>query len=491
MKIYDKLIKPITEVNYLRAENVERYRVIIRYFYQKHENINYWLHKEDIYEMMKEIDIFKEYTIEKCQSDLDMLVEWGNLIAIQDSAKVKTIEDFKNKKYRYQLSDYSIQIERMTLQLENLNVETASLEPTLLERIRSLILELDTIDTKSDSEVARWWRDLSNDFMLLNHNYQDYIKTLNSAKAEELLKSREFLIFKDHLIVYLRTFVKSLQEESILIQDFLSKRETEDNRLVFDKIVAYEKSIPRIENTFNSEEFLQSILGKWQSIYDWFVGTNGNSEVHRLYEITNEIIQRITRYAQQIGELHSLGANRKEEYRNISRIFKMCESIEEAHELSAMVFGVDTCFNIKGLDERTTESIDSLVYDEPSTFLSLESRSRFKNKKTERVAGKDYSIEAMLNKQEILQQMTVINALVDKYTKQGVVEFSKLNTISREERKLLLSWLSRAMANKSRRAKCENGIYYHIDSQDSQKSCIVSCEDGYFKMPCYKVIFEV
>ena len=35
MKINEKLTKPITEVNYLRAENVDRYRVIIRYFYMK------------------------------------------------------------------------------------------------------------------------------------------------------------------------------------------------------------------------------------------------------------------------------------------------------------------------------------------------------------------------------------------------------------------------------------------------------------------------
>lgn len=32
MKINEKLTKPITEVNYLRAENVDRYRVIIRFF---------------------------------------------------------------------------------------------------------------------------------------------------------------------------------------------------------------------------------------------------------------------------------------------------------------------------------------------------------------------------------------------------------------------------------------------------------------------------
>lgn len=65
-----------------------------------------------------------------------MLVEWKNLNTIQDTRKVASIEEFKNKKYRYQMSEYSVEIERLVMRLENLFVEGASLEPTLLERIR-------------------------------------------------------------------------------------------------------------------------------------------------------------------------------------------------------------------------------------------------------------------------------------------------------------------------------------------------------------------
>ena len=42
------------------------------------------------------------------------------------------IEEFKNKKFRYQMSEYSVEIERLVIRLENLFVEGASLEPTLL-----------------------------------------------------------------------------------------------------------------------------------------------------------------------------------------------------------------------------------------------------------------------------------------------------------------------------------------------------------------------
>ena len=46
MKINDKLIKQITETKYLAVENSWRYRVIIRYFYEQFEQINYMLYKE-------------------------------------------------------------------------------------------------------------------------------------------------------------------------------------------------------------------------------------------------------------------------------------------------------------------------------------------------------------------------------------------------------------------------------------------------------------
>ena len=46
------------------------------------------------------------------------------------------MKNLRTKKYRYQMTEYSVEIERLVLRLENLFIEGASLEPTLLERIR-------------------------------------------------------------------------------------------------------------------------------------------------------------------------------------------------------------------------------------------------------------------------------------------------------------------------------------------------------------------
>lgn len=489
MKIHDKLLKPITEVNYLRAENVERYRVIIRYFYEEHEKIHNWLYKEEVYAMMMETGLFSDYTLETCQNDLTALANWGNLTAMQDSSKVLTLEEFQNRKYRYELSEYTIRIERMAIELENLEIEGASLEPTLLERIHDLILKLPEMVHYNDHEVSAWWKDLNNDFIRLNRNYQDYIRTLNSAKAEEMMKTKEFLVFKEKIIQYLRTFVKGLQEQAILLENFIQDIPSEDVETILEKVVRYECSIPRIDRQLVPEEVYENNKGRWLSLYRWFVSGESESEVNRMSDITLDIIRKITRYAQQIGELHNQGANRKEEYRHLANIFGQCTFMEEAHRMSAMVFGVDSCFHLKELQDRDTDSIDSGVYEEAATYHELEPRTRKASVKTKRKPAMDYQLEKQMQKQEILERQKRDQALLQSYIQDHKIDFSKITHLDAYSRKILLGWLSRGLSAVNHRARTEWGTYYTIDDHDATP-CKITCNDGVFVMPSFCICFE-
>ena len=125
---------------------------IIGFFISKYEKLKYWLYQEEVFEELKEDPYFEEYTMEQCQQDLAALTSWGNLVTIQDTRKVTTIEEFKNKKFRYQLSETAVEIERMVIRLENLFIEGSSLEPTLLERIR---LNLGKIEEMAEKEEEK------------------------------------------------------------------------------------------------------------------------------------------------------------------------------------------------------------------------------------------------------------------------------------------------------------------------------------------------
>ena len=251
-----------------------------------------------------------------------MLVEWKNLNTIQDTKKVSSIEEFKNKKFRYQMSEYSVEIERLVLRLENLFIEGASLEPTLLERIRMNIARFPQMAEEDINKVYTWWNDLNNDFVRLNQNYQDYIRDLNSVKAEEMMHTKEFLVFKDRLVEYLRNFIKGLQRNVGVIEEDLRTLEAGNKQQVFEKIVQYELLIPRMDVEVSRELLEEKIKGRFQSIYDWFVSSNGEeNEAGKLFDATNEIIRRITRYAAQLSEKNAFGANRREEYRKVAELF--------------------------------------------------------------------------------------------------------------------------------------------------------------------------
>ena len=149
MKIYEKLIKQIPETKYLCTENSYRYRPIMRTFYKFYEKLDYWLYKEDIYNELKENELFENYTMEECERDLETLTEWLSLEEMQDTTNVTNIDDFKYRKKRYQLTEYAVEIERLTLFLEDMEIKTASLEPTLFDQIRINIEKIDNIEKEN------------------------------------------------------------------------------------------------------------------------------------------------------------------------------------------------------------------------------------------------------------------------------------------------------------------------------------------------------
>lgn len=98
MKLTPALTKAITETKYLSVDNHARYRLIMRFFYINHEQINYWLNANDVYDELHKYIV--DYSIDDCRQDLENLVEWGNLINDLDTDNIFKLQEFKNKKFR-------------------------------------------------------------------------------------------------------------------------------------------------------------------------------------------------------------------------------------------------------------------------------------------------------------------------------------------------------------------------------------------------------
>lgn len=491
MQINSSLTKPITETRYLTAENCWRYRVILRFFYLQYEKIKYWMYKEEIFEELKKHPHFESYTMEQCQQDLAALVDWGNLVPVQDTSRASTVEEFKNKQFRYQLSEYSVEIERLTIKLENIFVEGASLEPTLLERIKDRILKIAGLAGANPRTVGLWWRDLNTDFKRLNQNYQDYVRSFYSQKAEELMKAKEFISYKDALIDYLREFVKELQKNVHVIESSLRKTPVEDVNKLIAKVLEYEKSIPRLDMEINEELMTENIKGRWTNFRDWFLGTpSRESEASKIFDITNEIIRKITRYAAQIAESRNTTANRKEEYRKLCDMFLSCKSMDEAHKLSAVAFGLSNTKHIKGDFTRKTESSSSSVYDEDPFSVSIKPRIRYYREKSIRTAIEDKTEKKQRMFEKYIKNLEQEKNVLESLIKGGRIHVSELPLVDSHVRITLLKWISKACTSEKKTAKTEDGRSFRLQEPQNKERCILHSEDGDLEMPSYVLVFS-
>jgi uncharacterized protein (TIGR02677 family) len=491
MDITSKLIKPITETKYLTAENCRRYRPILRYFFLQYEKIRYWMYKEEVYEALKDSLYFEGYTIEQCRQDLDVLVEWGNLIPMQDTSRAATVEEFKNKQFRYQLSEYSVEIERLTTRLENISVEGASLEPTLFERLKEHVLKIPDMADADVKTAGVWWRDLSSDFKRLNQNYQDYMRSFHSIHAEELMKSREFIAYKDSIIEYLREFVKGLQRNAPFIEETLRSISQDTIHQLINKAFEYEKSIPRMDMEITESMLYDNIAGRWESFRDWFLGGNGrDSEAARLLEITNDIIRKITRYAAQIAESRNSAANRKEEYKKLCSMFLSCKDMDEAHMLSSLAFGIFHTKHIQAGLIRETESINSSVYDEKPAFVEIKPRIRTYREKSARTGIPDKTGKKAQLRQAYIKNLEQEKAIMDGYISNHAIAIAELPVIPSHVRITLLKWIEKAFTSPDRRAKTEDGRVIALMLPSDGKRCTLMCEDGQLEMPAYILRFE-
>ncbi|WP_071459665.1 TIGR02677 family protein [Bacillus massilinigeriensis] len=490
------IFKPIVEASYLTVENAWRYRALLRFFYEQHEKMRQYLFPEEVLAHVKKHDAFRMYTQEMLQQDLDQLVKWKNLIARQETGKVRTIEEFKKKRFRYQCSPYTVEIERMVQSLERMGDSFGgSLEKTLFDRLYEtlnkvyLSMENGQVSSMSDEDCYRLWDDVFVYFKKLIQNSADYIAYINSENIEEKMMTESFLTYKDAFTEYLRDFIISLQQTSLHIEQLLKEMNESRLSFVMDKTANYLFNVPRLDEIDSSlEEVKADLRENWSSLRLWFLGQGSEeSELLRLQSKTNETIRRMTRFAQRLGERHHHLRSRRKDYLHLASWFSNMETMEEAHKLSSAVFGV---FHTKHLftEEKTTEDIYRDIWDESPTEIIIKPRIRQYKEKTRSSVIEDFSLEKEIALSEHMNQKDKEMEEVMKYVMDGKIVFKDLPVIEPSVRKTLLLWIGKAMANKTRMIKTEIGQVIKVIER-SGSFIELRATDGYLQMPDYEIVF--
>ena len=491
------LLKPLPEATYLTTENAWRYRAILRYFFMQHEQLRYYLFPEEILEHLIKSPHFTDYTEDRLLQDLTQLVNWKNLIPRQDTSKVYSIEDFKKKKFRYQCTPYTIEIERMVQRLEQMGEAFGgSLEKTYFIRIYEALLKLvpkdaagtDKISAISDEELHMIWEDLQGNFKKLTENAADYLACLQSEKIEEIMMTEAFLAYKEALTEYLRNFMTVLQRTSFRIENLLERMTAETIEEISRRLAHYYLSIPRLEEQPAEETVAGNYLRQWQGFKYWFLGREGrDSDLVFLQNATTETIRRITRFAQRLGERYHSFRSRRTDYLHLAGWFHSCPDIKEAHKLSACVFGVFHSAHLyAGVKE--TENIYADIWEEPPTILTVRPRVRQYRLKTKTGAIESHQHEKDRLLEQYLQQKKEEQQLIDEIIRGNRVVPSELPQVDPFVRKTLLNWIGKCMTNNQLLGKTENGRQIRLVLIDD-KDIVLRSFDGDIYMPNYQIQF--
>ncbi len=488
MEITDKLQKEITETAYLNQENTFRYRPIMRFFYQKHEQAENWLYKEDVYEALA--PHIPDYTIDDCQRDLDFLVSKMSLSPVQDTENANTLDKFKYKNFRYQMTDYAIEIERTTIRLEELIVKVASLEPRLFERIKAQLKKILNIAGLSEGDIYEMWGDLTGDFDNLNHNYQDFIKKFHEAKTEELLQSEAFISKKNELVRYLEDFIKEYIKHSKEIKGILEDITDEKVSYLMDSLVNYQRKAPKIRPDFDYDYLRQVNLGKWMSLSKWFISSKGPSEGERLLNATNNIISKITKYASSLIELHGNMVNRKEDYKYLCHLFDEQTTIEDAQKLGCAVLGVDIVRHFKGTSMLQSDYIVSSLSVEP-IYIKIDPVKRGIKTGSTKEPIKDKSKEKELLLENFKREENRRREILTNFIADGKKELTGQVEILPEERDYIFRLLEKSKRH------LERDVFTGIDPIFGKKytikytdgRCQLKATDGTFEMDAIEIVF--
>ncbi|TCL61468.1 uncharacterized protein (TIGR02677 family) [Hydrogenispora ethanolica] len=484
-------LRPIVEATYLNRENTWRYRAILHYCFAQHERLHHYVYPEEIYQHLKASPFFSDYSEEQLQQDLKQLVEWKNLIPRQETGRVQTIDDFKRKKFRYQCTPYTIEIERMIVKLQQLGESFGgSLEATLFERLlMALTRFLEQGIAAAGGELNQSWEDLYGYFRKMVQNASDYLAHLKSDKVEEQMMTEAFVAYKNAFTQYLQNFVLSMQRTSFKIEALLKKAPPERLRRIAERLADYQLSIPRLDAQPSREEWVESYLDKYQSLAEWFLGrSNHPSELSSLQNETTETIRRIARFAQRLGERSQAFRSRRHDYLHLAGWFGRLDDIREAHQLAALLFGLAQTRHLYG-GQRTSDDLDRQVWEEPPTIVTLLPRIAGYREKSRPGAVIDRSIVKQEALREYLIRQRRNEALIDRLIVDNRINLADLGEIDTYVRKTLLGWIARCMQSRERFIQTETGRKIRLIEDGSGRRIVLQCSDGALEMPNFILEF--
>lgn len=475
--------------NYLTVENFERYRRIMRCFYQRHRQMQGSLYRPEVVDMMQQ-EYSESYGELEVDQDLENLVMWGNLEKQQEMIQPRSIEEYRNKNFRYQITESGVIIEEMVYQLTHIKqVSRGALDEGGFRRLLKLLTDL----VNEVGDPVNLWSEVRSEFGKIREETANYIRYITSPEVDSRMKTEAFLVYKDNFVNYLREFIVSVQNLYFQFQTVIKKLSTIDEQVLVAGLYLKEQEVPMFDG-ITELEVANQVNGEMNALHDWFIG-NGQrlSEYDNLMEQTNQMIAKITNLIYYFGQEIRQHQSRKKDYLHLAKWFAQVDDLPEAQKMYAGIFGLEHSrhFYVTEGTEATNNRENSWELVPGIIFLNRRGRGARQERKA---TSFKMNVTAQAEELEKYRQKILAQSeRIDSYFDSGRLDFSTLDRLDAASRQMFLKWISGAIATqvpnrRNEEKKLQQTIMTELDFEvkvqiDLSQQIIVECVDGQLTMP--------
>jgi uncharacterized protein (TIGR02677 family) len=286
-------------------------------------------------------------SLEDVQQALSQLVEWGNLQAQPDTARVLSIEDFYRKRLLYRLTADGDAVEAGLRAFVATLARRAELQSVALEDIRTRMIALAELARETAIDAAKVHaalRDLVHVFEGLAGNAEAFMAGLARSIDLQQADAAVVMSFKSRLIDYLERFIGDLVTRSSQIGELLHALAPSESVLL--QLAAEREA--RDAAPGDTEAEAQTVATRvvswqerWAGLRRWFVSEGrGHSQAELLRKNALAAIPRLLQAVAMLNERRAGRSDRAADFRRLGLWFLETSGNPDAHRLWRAAFAL-------------------------------------------------------------------------------------------------------------------------------------------------------
>jgi len=339
--------------HYVTVEKAPVYRDIMAAFVEAKEHFTVHLRPEDVQERTG------LNAPEEVQSALAQLVQWGNLEADPDNARVTSVEEYYRARYLYQLTRAGEAAEAALRLFDRELGRRGALQSVALDDVRLRLRSLEVLaeqERPDANEVHLLLRDLAQVFNDLAENARAFMSGLSRTLELRGDDVEALTAYKERLVGYIERFINDLVTASAEIAATIrrlddasddqrpievllrlaAERDSEDYAPELD-----EHSDPEAARLAERDRALAHWEGHWQGLKAWFLdGPARDAQAALLRAQARRSISRMLEAIQRLNERRLGRSDRSADFRTLARWFLECPDDDHAHRLWRAAFAL-------------------------------------------------------------------------------------------------------------------------------------------------------